>query len=165
MDFLTPTFLLTLSTVSMHMAVQEQACLTSPLNGQVLEDRVDWLGSTNAVEIRNGSRGNAIVKIREAATGKLLVTVFILRNETARYDGIPDGIYTIQYAIGNRLNTHCTNFPRFDSIGEFPPSAPLVSEVSASGETRSHTLRYTLFPVPGGNVTPHAIDASAFNAP
>jgi hypothetical protein len=163
MNFLTLTFLLTVSTAS--MAAQEPACLVSPLNGQVLEDRVDWLGSTNAVEIQNGSRGNAIVKIREAATGRLLVTVFILRNETARYDGIPDGVYTIQYAIGNRLNTRCTNFPRFDLIGEFPPSAPLVTDMSPSGESRPHTLRYTLFPVPGGNVTPHAIDASAFNAP
>jgi hypothetical protein len=165
MDILTPAFLVTLATASMHMAAQEPACLISPLNGQVLEDRVDWLGSTNAVEIRNGSRGNAIVKIREADTGRLLVTVFILKNETARYDGIPDGAYTIQYAIGDRLNTRCTNFPRFDSVGEFPPSVPLVTEVSASGEMRSHTLRYTLFPVPGGNVMPHAIDASAFNAP
>lgn len=143
----------------------DAACLVSPLNGQVLEDRVDWLGSPNAVEVQNGSRGNAIVKIREASTGKLLVTVFVLKNATARYDGIPDGAYTLQYAIGDRLNARCTNFPRFDTIGEFPPSAPLVADISESGEKRSHTLRYTLFPVPGGNVTPHMIEASAFNAP
>lgn len=143
----------------------EAACLVSPLNGQVLEDRVDWLGSPNAVEVRNGSRGNAIVKIREAETGRLLVTVFVLKDETARYQGIPDGAYTLQYAIGDRLNARCTNFPRFDSIGEFPPSKPLIAEVSASGEKHSRVLRYTLFPVPGGNVKPHAIDASAFDAP
>jgi hypothetical protein len=152
-------------TASAASAQVEATCLVSPLNGQVLEDRVDWLGSTNAVEIQNGPRGNAIVKIREAATGKLLVTVFIRRNETARYDGIPDGTFTIQYAIGDRLNPRCTSFPRFESIGEFPPSAPLVSDVSTSGEARSHTLRYTLFPVPGGNVMPHPIEASAFDAP
>jgi hypothetical protein len=165
MNFLTSTLSLVVLATSMHAAAREPACLVSPLNGQVLEDRVDWLGSTNVVEIQNGLRGNAIVKIREAATGRLLVTVFVLRNEVARYEGIPDGAYTIQYAIGDRLNRRCTSFPQFDSIGEFPPSAPMVSEVSGSGETRSHTLRYTLFPVPGGNVTPHAIDASAFNAP
>lgn len=141
------------------------ACLVSPANGQVLEDRVDWLGSPNAVEVQNGSRGNAVVKIREATTGKLLVTVFVLKDATARYDGIPDGVYTLQYAIGDRLNARCTNFPRFVTIGEFPPSAPLVSDVSASGEKHSRILRYTLFPVPGGNVTPHAIDDSTFNAP
>lgn len=161
MAFLIPLLALA---AAQHPAA-EAACLVSPLNGQVLEDRVDWLGSPNAVEVQNGSLGNAIVKVREASTGKLLVTVFVLKNATARYDGIPDGAYTLQYAIGNRLNARCTSFPRFDSIGEFPPSAPLVADVSPSGEKHSRILRYTLFPVPGGNVTPHAIDASAFNAP
>jgi hypothetical protein len=162
MGFVIP--ILALAAAQAHPAM-EAACLVSPLNGQVLEDRVDWLGSPNAVEVQNGSRGNAIVKIREAETGKLLVTVFVLKNETARYDGIPDGAYTLQYAIGDRLNAHCTNFPRFDSIGEFPPSAPLIAEVSATGEKHSRVLRYTLFPVPGGNVKPHPIDALAFDAP
>jgi len=156
--------ILALVAVQPHPAT-EAACLVSPANGQVLEDRVDWLGSPNAVEVQNGPRGNAIVKIREASTGKLLVTVFVLKNETARYDGIPDGAYTLQYAIGDRLNARCANFPRFDSIGEFPPSAPLIADVSASGEKHSRVLRYTLFPVAGGNVTPHPIGASAFNAP
>jgi len=162
MAFVIP--ILALAAAQTHPAA-ESACLVSPLNGQVLEDRVDWLGSPNAVEVQNGSRGNAIVKIREAGTGKLLVTVFVLKNETARYDGIPDGAYTLQYAIGDRLNARCTNFPRFDSIGEFPPSAALVADVSTAGEKHSRVLRYTLFPVAGGNVIPHAIDASAFNAP
>jgi hypothetical protein len=164
MGILNSILALTISAASVH-AAPGAACLISPLNGQVLEDRVDWLGSPNSVEIQNGGRGNAIVKIREASTGKLLVTVFVLKNETARYDGIPDGVYRLQYAIGDRLNAHCTNFPRFDSIGEFPPSAPLIADSSSSGETHSRILRYTLFPVPGGNVTPHTINASTFNAP
>jgi hypothetical protein len=163
MGFLNSILALTAFAPPLHAS--EPPCLISPSNGQVLEDRVDWLGSPNSVEIQNGARGNAIVKIREAATGKLLVTVFVFKDETARYDGIPDGIYTLQYAIGDRLNARCTNFPRFDAIGEFPPSAPLISDIAMSGEARSRTLRYTLFPVPGGNVTPHAIDASTFNAP
>ena len=97
MAFVIP--ILVLAAVQTHPATAA-ACLVSPSNGQVLEDRVDWLGSPNAVEVQNGARGNAIVKIREASTGKLLVTVFVLRNQTARYDGIPDGAYQLQYAIG-----------------------------------------------------------------
>jgi hypothetical protein len=136
----------------------------SPRNGQVLTDRTGWTERTNRLEIRNGSRGNAIIKIRDAATGKMLVSFFVESNATAIYDLIPDGSYRFQFAFGDRLNRDCTTFVHYSGAGEFPESERLVPD--NSGDRSAHrVLSYTLYPVPSGTVRPRPIDAATFDAP
>src|SRR5215469_13706314 len=49
-------------------------CDEPPLNGEVLEDNTNWTQDKNAIEIQNRSGRDAIVKIRDSASGKTLIS-------------------------------------------------------------------------------------------
>ena len=136
-------------------------CGTPPANGDVIDRGTsgDATGQ-NVVEIRNGSVGDAIVKIRDANSGRLFVSFFVASGSTANYSVIPDGSYVIQYAFGGDLDPSCSNFLSIAAAGQFPNTETF----SRAAEGQYETLSYTLYAVPGGNVSPNAIDASAFNA-
>lgn len=139
-------------------------CATPPSNGQVLADKTGWSEHANSLEIQNGSGGNAIIKIRDAATGKMLISFFVEDNATASYEFIPDGAYRFQYAFGNYLDVSCTKFAHYLGAGEFPDAETFATDYQ-SDEIIHHVLSYTLYPVPSGNVHPNSIDAGVFDAP
>ena len=139
-------------------------CTHLPSSGKVLEDHVGWGERANVVAVRNGARGNAIVKIREAGTGKLLVSFFVANNDSARYELVPDGTYRIQFAFGAALDKSCKTFTRFSALGEFPGDDTLKGD-PLDPQANWRILNYTLYPVPNGNVVPHNIDPPTFEAP
>jgi hypothetical protein len=140
-------------------------CATQPASGARLEGR-RLSGRGHTMEIRNGMAGDAIIKVRDADTGRLMTSFFAARNSTARLTGIPDGNYTIQYAFGSALAEDCKSFVTLTAANEFPgPEAMVTERVQESGGTRIRTARltYTLYPVPEGNTVPNPIDPSLFN--
>jgi hypothetical protein len=139
-------------------------CATLPSNGQVLTDNTSWSEKANSLEIQNGSGGNAIIKIRDAGTGRMLISFFVEDNATARYELIPDGSYRIQYAFGNELDQSCTKFAQYRGAGEFPDTETFTTDYQPD-EIIHHVLSYTLYPVVSGNVHPNSIDAATFDAP
>jgi hypothetical protein len=142
------------------------ACTTPPLNGQVFAE--NWATpqteSAHTLSIQNGSGGDAIIKIRDASSGSLLVSFLVLNNSTARYDRIPDGDYRIQYAFGDYLDASCIAFAHLTGAAEFPGSEHFETTQSAT-EIDHQELSFTLYAVPNGNIHPNSINAAAFAAP
>lgn len=114
------------------------------------------------LEISNGTSGDAIIKIRDANTGALKLSFFVSRGNSARIDGLPDGYYRFQYALGNALDASCKSF--LDATAsQFPNAEQLTTRRTATQIVRSR-LSYTLYSVRHGNVRPQPLSLSAFNA-
>lgn len=142
-------------------AVEQAACARQPASGARLDGR-RLSGQGHVLEISNGAAGDAIVKVRNADTGRLVTSFFVAQNGTGRLSGIPDGNYSIQYAFGSPLAEDCKSFARITSAGEFPGPKVLVAE-DLGDRVRTTIMTYTLYSVPDGNVVPTDLDASAFN--
>jgi hypothetical protein len=139
-------------------------CDEPPSNGQILEDNTNWFRITNVMEIQNRSAHDAIIKIRDIASGKMLVSFFAAKNATTRFDRIPDGAYRIQYAFGKNLGRDCASFAGQLVAAEFPNSATFVT--SFRGIEIDHQVSiFTLHSVPAGGAHPNTIGANSFNAP
>jgi len=142
------------------------ACSLTVTNGTVLSE--NWpSGSTDGehkLSIENGSGGDAIIKIRDATTGALLVSFFVQNNSKAEYVRIPDGDYRIQYAFGDYLDSSCLAFAHLSGAAQFPGTEHFETTWTAT-EVDHQVLSFTLYNVPGGNVHPDSIDASSFAAP
>ena len=137
-------------------------CSHLPASGARLEGR-RFAGEGHEVRIDNGAIGDAIVKIRDAETGRLVTSFFVRQHTLAAVSGIPDGTYVFQYAFGPALAADCKSFTEITAADEFPNAGPFTSE-PIEGGVRTRQLTYTLQPVPGGNIEPVPIDANAFNA-
>lgn len=137
-------------------------CSLSRLNGDVLDQLMPPRTEGHVLEIKNGSGGNAIIKVRNAYTGRLLFSFFVQSNSSASYNNIPDGTYRIQYAIGDDLRADCKSFVKISGLGQFPEPDTLSTTLTPT-QVITQRLSYTLYPVPGGNVRPQAIDPSDFN--
>lgn len=143
-------------------------CATPPSNGAILADTRGAVGKGHVLKIDNGSRGDAIIKLRDAAADKLVASFFIMSGRSASLTGIPDGTYRIQYAFGGDLREDCRSFIELESAGQFPDTETLQTEyrkVVDGTEVIRGELSYTLYDVPGGNVRPQTIDAAEFNKP
>jgi hypothetical protein len=139
------------------------SCSIPPFNGKVLARNVTPPKDGHVLEIRNGTNGNAIVKIRDALSGNLRVSFFVERASTASFAGLPDGVYRFQYAFGGQLSSDCRSFSHIDYAGQFPETETLMTETTRT-QIITKRLSYTLYAVPGGNVRPQAIDISTFNS-
>ena len=142
-------------------AVEQAACAQRPASGARLEGQ-RLSGRGHVLEISNGAAGDAIVKVRNADTGRLVTSFFVAQNGTGRLSGIPDGNYSIQYAFGSPLAEDCKSFANITSAGEFPGPEALVME-RVGNQVRMARLTYTLYSVPDGNTVPNPLDPSAFN--
>jgi len=129
-------------------------------SGRVLTDNAHWSEAANTVEIHNQSADDAIVKIRDGATGSLLVAFFVAHGTSAGYRALPDGTYRVQFAYGRALNRRCTGFARFLRAAEFPDAETLETNMFGF----PGTLAYTLQAHADGNVVPRPIAAEAFAA-
>jgi hypothetical protein len=142
-------------------------CATPPENGEVLVDRRP-ASEGHRLEIENGTAGDAIVKVRDGVTGKLLASFFVNRGATAQLENVPDGTYQIQYALGDKLAKNCHSFVNDGtaSANKFPDLDQLQTryEETPDGTRIIHqVLSYTLYSVPGGNVRPSDIDMTDFD--
>jgi len=152
------------TTISDLNRTDQMACTDPPQNGQVLEDNTSWFSNANAVEIQNRSGHDAIIKIRDAASGKLLISFFVADKAAAGFERIPDGTYRVQYALGKTLDRGCTAFLDQRPAAEIPHSETFVTSF-AGIEVNYQVFSYTLQPMPTGRAYPNAIGAGAFNAP
>jgi hypothetical protein len=142
----------------------QPTCPYPVMNGETLVKRNVWSSNDgHAIEIENGSGGNAIVKVRNAYTGALLVSFFVAKGSMAAITNVPDGAYRIQYALGGNLGIDCQSFARVMSASQFPEIETLTTNYTTSRYYKQR-LSYTLFPVPHGNVRPLPLDIAAFNA-
>jgi hypothetical protein len=147
----------------LNNVVEAVACAEPPANGALLDGR-RFSGEGHELEIHNGASGDAIIKIRDAGTGRLMTSFFVTENNSASVSGIPDGTYVFQYAFGAPLAEDCRSFVTITSANEFPGPRSFVTEESGDGRYSTVRLSYTLYSVPGGNIQPRSIDPAAFNA-
>ena len=138
-------------------------CAVPPFNGKVLVKNMSPTETPHSIEVRNGSNGNAIVKVRDAYSGTLRVSFFVGQRSTASFGDLPDGVYKIQYAFGGNLGKDCRTFSQITSAAQFPSIETLTTEITSS-QIITKSLTYTLYTVPGGNVRPQSIDAKFFDA-
>jgi hypothetical protein len=153
---------LTPNTVSSR---QEKAtCPNVPPNGALLKANDDFVFSNrgHSLAIHNGSGGNAIVKVRNTATGTVTVSFFVQSNSAAEIKSLPDGTYRVQYATGGELAPNCTSFTNIVSPKQMPDES-LVTEYRGTQIVRKQ-LSYTLYTVPSGNVRPQSLSTLAFLA-
>jgi DnaJ domain len=138
-------------------------CVFPPENGAVLTDNLRSKQKGHGLEIRNGTGGNAIVKVRDGNTGYLFASFYVAKGSVASFDNLPDGIYRFQYAFGDDLRADCRNFVQTTSASQFPDIETLHTQRTQNQIQRSR-LSYTLYSVPSGNVRPETLDVAKFNA-
>lgn len=143
-------------------AAQPAHCEMSINNGEVLYRQAMQNARGHSVEIRNGSVGDAIIKIRDAVSGNLLFSFFVEHNNTAAISGLPDGNYRIQYAFGDYLAAGCNAFAHLKSAGEFPEIEKMETQYTDT-DISTVRLSYTLFSVPNGNTKPRTISEAGFD--
>lgn len=136
-------------------------CASVPNSGQLLGP--NQLSATNghSLEIRNGSNGDAIIKVRAELSKTVIAAFFVRSNQTGQITGIPDGRYTVQYAYGDALDISCQRFVQVAGAGQFPGVETLQTEQTTT-QIITHVLSYTLYAVPNGNVRPQNISAQDF---
>jgi hypothetical protein len=134
-------------------------CPLAIASGYLLDVKMTSSGPHH-LKIENGAMGNAIIKVRDAITGHLFVSFFVASGEITSFDHLPDGVYRIQWVIGDKLAQDCSSFARANMVDEFDGTESL----RASATVEYQTLSYTLYAVPGGNARSHAISLAEFNA-
>jgi hypothetical protein len=141
-------------------------CAAAPPPGQKIAGDMKLLDEGHNIEIQNGGGGDALVKIRHADTGKLAASFFLPKLETMTIEGVPDGVYKIQYAFGPALAADCKSFTRIIRANEFPGSDTMKTEVIDTAdqtEVKHSNWSYSLM-VSESGIKPTPIDAATFNA-
>jgi hypothetical protein len=140
-------------------------CATRPANGAILTISARNPGP-NIFEFVNKRSGNAIVKIRDDASGNVVVSFFVAAGSEAAFNQIPDGKFRIQYALGGDLAQDCHSFVHAYAIYQIPGAETFISKREPDGAIYHQKLTYTLFAEasPAGNSRPHPIDATDFDA-
>jgi hypothetical protein len=140
-------------------------CAIAPTNGEVLALTARTRQPAHAIEIDNGSSGNAIVKIRDAITNHVVVSFFVAENNFASFNFIRDGNYKVQYEFGGGdLAQDCVSFIRPTGQSQFPGIESMKATVTPTNVIWSH-VSYTLYSVPNGTIKPTPINKSDFDAP
>lgn len=141
--------------------VPKNLCKTRPKNGKVLKKNIGLVELGHRLTIKNGSSSDAVIKLRDASTGKLDASFYVKKNMSASLDGIPDGRYRVQFAYGDAMTRDCASFIA-PSASAFNDVQTLRAKTTAT-EVITQELSFTLFTVPGGNVQPVDISADEFN--
>ncbi len=82
---------------------QTTSAFSARVTGDVLQGLGGYSSNKHRLVVRNGSDGDAIVKLRDADSGRSLMTFFVATSSTAAIDTIPDGEYQIQFAHGSGM--------------------------------------------------------------
>ena len=136
-------------------------CRRMPANGQILKQNIHLSENGHRLTIKNGSGGDAIVKLRSPER-KLLASFYVKQNMTATFDGFPDGGYRVQFAFGGAMTQDCSSFVD-PAASEFNGLQTFQTETTAT-QIITQQLSFTLYNVPGGNIRPTGISAADFNA-
>ncbi|MCV9963671.1 hypothetical protein OIU34_17360 [Pararhizobium sp. BT-229] len=139
-------------------------CASPPGNGEVLTSRGILAEGGHALQISNGAKGNAIIKVRDTRDNAVVLSFYVGGSREVTIQGIPDGDYTVQYATGDALDLGCRQFIELKWAEQFPGVQSFRTERTAT-QIITSVLSYTLYEVAGGNVEPQTISAEAFNQP
>jgi curved DNA-binding protein CbpA len=142
-------------------AVPAMLCARLPGDGALIEGAVASGPFGHHLEITNGSEGAAIIKLRDAHTGRARLSFFVGKGGRAKVGPLPDGDYHVQYAIGADLAEDCRAFVAIDRAAEFPDLDSLKAEYRDGGVV-TQTLTYVLYDAPHGNVRARTIDPQKF---
>jgi hypothetical protein len=150
------------NTATRNSAKVTAHCATPPQNGDVLQGQSHTGDDQNRLVVENSASENAIVRLRNAETGKTFVSFFVAPESTVAYTKIPDGRYNIQYAFGGELDRSCTTFLAIREPAQDPHPETFVTQ---SNDTGYHfqELDFKLYPAPEENRA-EPIDAATFDA-
>jgi DnaJ domain len=124
-------------------------CRNSVPNGRLLGDYSLTPAIGHALKIVNESSDNVIVKVRDAVTGAVAAAIFVRANHTAKINGIADGDYKVQYALGFYLDTTCRNFYQTKDTREFLQPASFRTDLTQN-QIVTQTLSYRIEAEPTG---------------
>lgn len=142
-------------------------CTIPVQNGKILGGRL-WTSEVgHELEIYNGSKADAIIKLRDAVSGVLVSAFFVARGQTAQLSGIPDGQYKVQYAFGTQLALGCQGFADTIGAGEMPSAKFLVTDISGTQPaTTKLVYRIAKTPATGDReISPLTISPEEFSRP
>jgi len=134
-------------------------CRIAILNGDILTKRgVNDDDDGHKIEIMNGDRSNAIIKVRFSyrsiadldkklfnppPSGPLLESFFVAKGQTASVTNVPDGTYRIQVAFGGEIAADCQSFKNVRSVQQFDAATTFATRYETRHVVRQH-LFYTL---------------------
>lgn len=142
-------------------------CIDLPASGKKLAGDMELASEGHSIQIENGGGGDALVKLRHAATGKLAASFFLRSMEDLTIEGVPDGTYLLQYAFGPSLAPDCRSFTRIIKANQMPEADELKTHIiddEDHTEVKRTSIAYQLSVSETANVKPVSIDAAAFNA-
>ena len=139
-------------------------CEDRPSNGQLLTKRGGLKAQGHKITVRNSAQGDAVVKIRNEATGKLAYSFTVQKNKEASIKGVQDGLYRLQFAYGDVLGGNCVDFlnpkaSEFDRAVQFKTQ---VQKTKKAVTTYTQDFTATLYAVTGGNAPTSSIDPARF---
>jgi hypothetical protein len=111
----------------------------APFDGELLERHGSGGG---ALSLDNRAIQPAVVKLRDPA-GAVAIAVFLGPGSHADLDGLPNGSYRPEYAIGELWSRACNGFAagmrswRMDAVVTLPGAAPIVVAPDGSGSAAS----------------------------
>lgn len=144
-------------------------CSTMPSNGDILADNRAAQSEGHDLTIDNGTAGDAIIKLRDAVSDRIVASFFVRRGQQANLENIPDGTYTVQYAVGDALAEDCKSFPKGQASADRFPGTDTFTTRYEEGELGTRVIRnrlsYTLYLIPGGNIQPESIGMDEFDKP
>lgn len=142
-------------------------CAQPPASGTKLAGDMKLGAEGHSISLQNAGGGDALVKIRHAANGRLAASYFLRSMEELEIDGVPDGTYVIQYAFGPSLAADCKSFTRIIKANQMPDVDEMKTQIiddDEHTEVKRQSVAYTLSVSETANVKPVSIDAASFNA-
>jgi len=112
----------------------------------------------NQITIANGGDDDAVASFRSVG-GTIAMSVFVAANSTATIFDFPDGRYRLEFAFGREWSRPCHFFLR----GNQTQMLPKYESFTASSGSFYQT-KYTIPPVPGGNIAAVPLDAEEFKS-
>jgi len=116
--------------------------------------------------VRNGNSLDAIVKLIEPPTNRLIASLYVRSGQTAELTGIPDGSYQIIFAKGSDWNAETSTFTRDVGYIKFERIVEFITRTRPQGNSPVIEItiyKITLHSVPEGTATTTPISASEFN--
>ncbi len=112
--------------------------------------------------IKNDASAPAFVKVANVEN-ETLTRFYVERSTHWTLSNIPDGDYFVSYVAAPVFGPDCESVIDGGEVNRFPGPRPMRVTTDAQGNKFSAVLEYTLYTVPGGNVTPRKISIADFN--
>jgi len=143
---------------------EARLCEDRPSNGQLLTKRGGLKAQGHKITVRNSAQGDAVVKIRNEATGKLAYSFTVHKNKEASIKGVQDGLYRLQFAYGDFLGGNCVDFlnPKASEFDRAVQFRTQVKKTKNAVTTYTQDYTATLYAVTGGNAPTSSIDPARF---